>query len=351
VEDYTLHVLPVYCIPTIDNLCNQGTINDVELGTIWNITACNGYADFSATTVSTNNPGQTVNYTISNYDFSTNQVNIYIDYNNNGSFTDAGENIASNIPMNIFNAATGNFVIPAALPYGSYRIRITSDYEGSTADPCHVVNGEVEDYTLDVQPNTPITITLNLNLLLEGLYDVTTGLMKQAMDAGPAPQFGGAVADQITVELHEDISPYSTIYTFNNVDLYIDGSILINTIPEDITGSYFIVIKHRNSIETWSNSAILFGGIDLITYDFTTAASQAYGSNQKLISGKYVIYGGDVNQDGVVDAEDLIPVDNDAAGFTAGYLNTDCNGDGMVDSSDLLLVGTNSDSFIEAMLP
>jgi hypothetical protein len=212
-----------------------------------------------------------------------------------------------------------------------------------------VVNGEVEDYTLIVQPNT--FATLNLKLILEGLFDESTGLMKQAMDAGPAPQFGSGIADQLSVELHDEVSPHSTAYTFSNVDLHTDGTLTINTIPLEITGSYYIVIKHRNSIETWSSSAISFGAENQANYDFSISASQAYGENQKLMSGVYVIYAGDVNQDGVVDAEDLISVDNDAAGFTAGYLNTDCNGDGMVDPSDLMLAGTNSDSFIEAVFP
>ncbi len=347
VEDYTLEVLPDWCIPVIDNLCIQGIIYNVELGNIVNSTACEGYADFSAMIATTNNPGQTVNYNISNNDFSGNQVNVYIDYNNNGSFTDADENVASNIPMNIFNAASGSFIIPASLPYGSYRIRITFDYEGSTADPCHVVFGEVEDYTLVVQPNA--FTTLNLNLFLEGLY-TGSGEMIQAQGSS-GPQFSEGIADQLTVELHSEWWPYSTDYSFNNVDLYTDGTLSVNTLPAEITGSYYIVIKHRNSIETWSSTAISFGVDNPTTYDFSSSASQAFGGNQALVSDKYVIYGGDVNQDGVVDTADMTPVDNDGSNFVSGYLPTDVNGDGIVDTGDMTIVDNNAASFIGAVLP
>ncbi|MBL0108120.1 MAG: hypothetical protein IPP52_12740 [Ignavibacteria bacterium] len=42
------------------------------------------------------------------------------------------------------------------------------------------------------------------------------------------------------------------------------------------------------------------------------------------------MYGGDVNQDGVVDAGDLSAVDNDAAESLSGYVSTDVNGDDFV---------------------
>ncbi|MBL8008845.1 MAG: hypothetical protein JNJ56_15090, partial [Ignavibacteria bacterium] len=79
------------------------------------------------------------------------------------------------------------------------------------------------------------------------------------------------------------------------------------------SGNYYIVVKHRNSIETWSNVvALVRGDGSVYYYDFTTAACQAFGCNQILKGTKYCIYSGDSNQDGIVDASDLSAVENDA---------------------------------------
>jgi hypothetical protein len=58
-----------------------------------------------------------------------------------------------------------------------------------------------------------------------------------------------------------------------------------------------------------------------------------------------------VNQDGVVDAGDMIPLDNDAANFANGYLSTDTNGDGSVNSNDQTILQNNSTLFIGKIIP
>jgi hypothetical protein len=64
-----------------------------------------------------------------------------------------------------------------------------------------------------------------------------------------------------------------------------------------------------------------------------------------------VIYGGDVNQDKLIDLSDMIDVDNDVSTFVKGYVVTDVNGDGIVDSNDMQLVKQNSDLFISSAFP
>ena len=57
-------------------------------------------------------------------------------------------------------------------------------------------------------------------------------------------------------------------------------------------------------------------------------------------------YGGDVNQDGMVDASDMADVDNDNAGFAFGYNDTDISGDGATDASDISIVDNNQALFL-----
>lgn len=113
---------------------------------------------------------------------------------------------------------------------------------------------------------------------------------------------------------------------------------------------YFLVVNHRNSIETWSSAPNRFISNQL-SYDFTTSAAKAFGSNLTLVGTKYCNYSGDVNQDAVVDAVDLVNVYNDANNFVSGYTNTDLNGDEIVDVTDLVTDYNNAINFISVIRP
>lgn len=114
--------------------------------------------------------------------------------------------------------------------------------------------------------------------------------------------------------------------------------------------NYFIVIKHRNSIETWTANPVPFAQ-GSVYYNFSTAAGQAYGNNLKLISGQYVIFGGDVNQDGSLDTADMTLVDNDSYNFVTGYVSSDITGDGSIDTGDMTILDNNSAIFIGKIVP
>ena len=110
-------------------------------------------------------------------------------------------------------------------------------------------------------------------------------------------------------------------------------------------------MRHRNSIETTSASAVSFAGSQ-VSYDFTTGSAQAYGGNQKNAGGGYyAIWGGDVNQDGIVDSGDMNPIDNATTAVTFGYVIEDVNGDGIVDSGDMNIVDNNTTTIIMAQIP
>jgi hypothetical protein len=190
---------------------------------------------------------------------------------------------------------------------------------------------------------------LNVKLFLEGLYD-GAGIMHQAMDEY-GPHFGAGIADQVTVELH-NTSNYGTIeYSSGLIDLATDGNISIPNLSVTFSGSYYITIKHRNSIETTTGFPVSFAG-NTVSFDFTTAAPQAFGANQKDVgSGKFVFWSGDANQDGIVDSGDMNLIDNASTAITIGYYPEDLNGDGIVDSGDMNIADNNSTAIIMALLP
>jgi hypothetical protein len=202
--------------------------------------------------------------------------------------------------------------------------------------------------------NAPTTKTLNAKLYLEGLYNTGTGMMNQAQDLGPAPKFAAGIADEVTIELHDALAPHALAYTYSNVNLHTDGTLSIATIPGSVSGSYYVVVKHRNSIETWSAAPVVFSASP-IAYDFSTFATQALGGNMKAMGSIFAIYGGDVTllgvQDGAVDATDMAAIDNAATAILAGYNPEDVNGDGVVDSSDMALIDNNATAVVQAIRP
>lgn len=116
----------------------------------------------------------------------------------------------------------------------------------------------------------------------------------------------------------------------------------LNFIKVENGVNYYLVIKHRNSIETWSKSGGEAFTSNLMTYDFTSAASQAYGNNMVLAGGDYSLYSGDVQQDGIIDASDIVAIYNDVVIIATGYIPTDLNCDGIVDVSDIVTAYNNS---------
>ncbi|QLH46103.1 MAG: hypothetical protein HWD58_10985 [Bacteroidota bacterium] len=83
----------------------------------------------------------------------------------------------------------------------------------------------------------------------------------------------------MTLELHNATSPYALASTVIRPILK-DGTIT-SSYFNIIGQSYYIVIKHRNGIETWSANPVTM--TTNLTYDFRSAATQAYGSNQVLV--------------------------------------------------------------------
>ncbi len=237
-------------------------------------------------------------------------------------------------------------------PAGSGNGTITANY---TLNPSG--SSRVAEITVTVAGVTPVVATvtqagspdkvLTLTAFLEGLYD-GNGMMHPAMDEN-GTHWGATIADKITVELHDAANYPNIIYSDGNILLNTNGSASV-TIPGIHNGSYYITIKHRNSIETLSAVPISFL-MASIGFSFD-AQSKAYGSNLlQTTDGRWVVFGGDANQDGIIDGSDLSIIENLASMAATGYLPEDVNGDGLIDASDLSIVGNNANFAIVAITP
>jgi len=208
------------------------------------------------------------------------------------------------------------------------------------------LEGDAEVTALAIPYVNQKTLSLS-SVMLEGLYN-GNGTMRQAYDEN-GPHYPSSTADLITVELH-NAAAYGTIdYSATNIPISTIG-IATLSIPATYSSSYYVTIKHRNSIETTSALPVSFSG-NVINVSFNTPDNVFNGNMVLMEDGHYVIYGGDVNQDGIIDSSDMMPVDNLSATSTAGYLPEDVNGDGLIDSSDMAILDNNSAISVAAGLP
>ncbi len=161
--------------------------------------------------------------------------------------------------------------------------------------------------------------------------------------------------DTVRVYLVRSLAPFQKIDS-SIVYSELDGTKFkaLPSFKKGVLGSsYFIVVKHRNSIETWSRTPVTFNS-NTISYDFTTSADMAFGNNMKQVGTSpvcFAFYSGDVNQDGAVDLSDMTPIDNDSYNYVTGYVNSDLNGDNFVDLNDMTFADNNSYNFVVKMRP
>lgn len=157
-------------------------------------------------------------------------------------------------------------------------------------------------------------------------------------------------SDTVIVYLRHSSAPYEIAdqakgLLTSSLDLWVN----FENVSDGV--NYYIVVKHRNSLETWSKPGGEAFTSGFLAYDFTPAASQAYGNNLILCGGIYSVYSGDVNNDGIVDGTDLLMISNDAAVFQSGYVTTDLTGDSLVDATDLVYADNNSYNVVGLIRP
>ena len=158
--------------------------------------------------------------------------------------------------------------------------------------------------------------------------------------------------DTLSVYIRNSFSPYEIIDSGKGIidSVTFSSDIQFYGIPD---GDFYIQIKHRNCLETWSSSPVSFLNYS-VSYDLTNAASKAFGSNMFNVDvspNRYGLYSGETNNDGLIDLTDVIKINNDASVFLSGYNVSDVNGDNLTDLTDIIIAGNNSNNFVSRMRP
>jgi hypothetical protein len=192
-------------------------------------------------------------------------------------------------------------------------------------------------------------VHLYLTAYLEGFY-----LGSNSMTASPFNADGISptnIADTITVELHEDFPPFALAYATKSILKTNGFSDVLFTGTGASGNSYYVVLRHRNSVAVWSSIPVFMSNAG-VTYDFSSSQTQAAGDNLKDDgNGVFLIYSGDINQDGSIDFNDYPFLDIESSNGDLGYLATDLNGDASVDFNDYPLIDINGTLGIIELTP
>ena len=181
--------------------------------------------------------------------------------------------------------------------------------------------------------------TISISMIVEGFYDSDSNSMQ--------------LSDTIKAFLRQSTAPFEITDSASNI---IDKNSLQGEFKfyNAVDGDYYIVLKHRNSIETWSSELLSFSKGGLFNYGFIDSEKNAFGNNLKQVDTspvRYAIYSGDTDQDGFTDLSDLVNILNDMNDFVTGYFPTDINGNNITDLADLILTNNNSIYFIQIVRP
>ncbi len=189
----------IYCDSNGQSVADE-YIGRVQLETIDNATGAGagGYNDFTSISTSL---AKGSDYTISvTPTWTGTQYNegygVWIDYNQDGDFTDAGEQVVTQAPTQT-TPVSGTFTVPTGAKDGNTRMRVSMKYNGTPTSCESFQYGEVEDYTVTIggatadtqAPTVPAglaasnvtetTLTLNWNASTDNVgvtgYDVYQG--------------------------------------------------------------------------------------------------------------------------------------------------------------------------------
>lgn len=200
-------------------------IDYVNMGTI-NRTSGSDAGYFNGTSISTNAVRGTSRTIVLSCGFSGTVYRMYwrvfIDYNRNGVFTDAGEQVTS------FNVTTsGNtsrtFTIPSTAALGTTRMRVVAKYSAYATSCETFTYGEVEDYTINITASTANARTISA---AEPTFEPTatdvfdTKEQESQMVVAPSEAdiqvFPNPVTDRVTVRLSDTDFSIKKIKLFNS---------------------------------------------------------------------------------------------------------------------------------------
>lgn len=295
-----------YCTSKGNSVADE-YISKVQLGTINNTTTGGtGYSDYTSITTSiTKASSNTITITPKWTGTSYNEgYAVWIDYNQNGDFSDAGELVWSKVASKT-TPVSGTFTVPSSATSGTTRMRVSMKYN-AVPTQCEAFSyGEVEDYTVNITAGTADTTAPSTpsSLTASGTTTTTTSLSWNASTDNVAVT-GYDVYQGSTLKATVTSTSYavsgltaSTAYTFSVKAKDAAGNIstssnVVNVTTLSNTVSY--CASKGNTVTDEYIDYVSIGGITNTTganagyVDFTSLVGNLpYGSNTILFSAGF----------------------------------------------------------------
>jgi len=258
----TLPFFSGYCVPkNTDNptyYITGLTTNGGETNFTSSNTAFSAYTNYTATHSVSTYPGGsfTIRATTPNTT-DTFIFSVWIDWNNDFDFDDAGERMVSSgtitTPANI-----GSISIPTTAALGTYRMRVRNTHIGSPVPACGEAAGEAEDYTFIVTAVPPCLPPFNLTITPEGsgfatlrwspaiLGDPAASYEYVFSSSPNAPAGSGILSSSFFIEGAE-YDPSQSVYLFVRSNCG-NGNVSSWTTPASILGTDNPELQHNNVI-------------------------------------------------------------------------------------------------------
>ena len=338
------------------NAATPGFTDGTSSGT-WSITAGTGTASITSGGVVTGLTAGTVTvvYTFSN-GTCTNTATTSLTVNALPTVAAIGggaSTVCVNATTVAFTDATGSGTWSITPGTGTASITTGGVVTGLTAGTVTVVftysNG-----TCTNTATTPLTVnncimTLNTTFFIQGYYLGGSKMSPLLHLLGGA---SGTAVDTVTIQLFNTSNKVVAADSYTGV-LQMNGTLACSFAQITSGNYYYIVINHRNSLKTWSKDSVQMSLGNTYSYDFTTAANKAFGSNMaNLGGGVYGIYSGDINRDGSINGSDKFFLQSALSSFIVGAYNiNDVTGDGFVDEDDYRILENNTSLNVSVLHP
>ena len=330
-----------YCASKGNSVADE-YISKVQLGTINNTTTGGtGYSDY--TSISTNltkGVSSTITITPTWPGTKYNEgYAVWIDYNKNGDFSDAGELVWSKAASQT-TPVSGSFTVPTTATTGATRMRVSMKYNAIPTQCEALPYGEVEDYTVNITagaadttaPSAPSTLSAS------GTTTTTTNLSWNASTDNVAVT-GYNVYQGNTLKATVTSTSYavtgltaSTAYTFSIKAKDAAGNISATSNVINVTtlsNTLVYCTSKGNSVADEYIDYVSIGGINN-----TTAGNAGYGNFTSLVGN--------------------LPYGSNTILFSAGFSGTayteywkiwiDYNQNGTFETAEEMVSGSSSSS-------
>ena len=200
------------------NSANDEYISNVKVGSINNASGAQLYSDF--TSVSTNlTKGSSNTITITpawtGSAYSEGYA-VWIDYNNDGDFTDSGEQVFSKAASSA-TVASGSFTVPTSATTGTTRLRVSMKYNGVPTSCEAFSYGEVEDYTVNITAGVADAVKPVISLTGSTTINLTVGDTYNELGATATDNVDGNLTSSIVITGTVNTNSAGTYTRYYNV--------------------------------------------------------------------------------------------------------------------------------------